>query len=133
MTIRLLWNDIPSDHYLVRWLRMDINGKQYEVIKHLTFGQMKRINKSFGEGLKQELLPDLTLLQPEEVIKMAPKIENQLKFNSEQLDLVGDLIKYSLDYSDEQLENIPFEDVEKLYLEIIKENQPKKKLEQQYG
>lgn len=112
---------------------IEVNGTQYEIKKHLTFGQMKRINKAFAEGIKQEPLPDLTLLKPEDVVKLAPRIESQINFNSEQLDLVGDLIKYSLDINDEQLELVPFEDVDKLYQKIIEENQPKKKLEPQYG
>ena len=110
-----------------------INDTEYTIKKQLTLGQMKRINRSFGDGIKQEQLPDLTLMKPEDVIKLAPKIESQIKFNDTQLELVSDLIKYSLDYTDEQMELLPFADVEKLYSEIIKENQPKKKLEPQYG
>lgn len=112
---------------------LTVNSNVYELKKDLTLGQMRKINKLFGESIHAEQLPDLTNLTAEEVIKLAPKIENQVKFNDQQLGLMSDLIKHSLDYTDEQMESIPFKDVENLWKEIIKENQPKKKSEQQYG
>ena len=114
-------------------MTIDIKGVPYEIKNKLTLGQMKKINKSFGQSLEQGEIPDLTTLTTDEIIKIRPKLENTIKFNDLQLELVAGIIKHSLDLTDDQMENIPFEEVEKIYNQILLENQPKKKLEQQYG
>jgi len=113
--------------------KVNVNNNEYVIQKDLTFGQIKKINKSFGTALKQEELPDMTTMSTDEILKIKPKLENSIKMTEDQLELVADIIKYSLDLNDEGIEKIPFHDVEQLYNEILKANQPKKKLNQQYA
>ena len=112
---------------------IDINGTPYEIKNKLTLGQMKKINRSFGLSLEQGEIPDLTTLTTDEIIKIKPAIEKTIKFNDIQLELAADIIKHSFGLSDDELEKIPFEQVEKIYNKILEENQPKKKFQEQYA
>jgi len=110
-----------------------LNPDNLEIKNKLTLGQMKRINRSFGLSLEQNEIPDLTTLTTDEIIKIKPSIEKTIKFNDTQLELVAEIIKHSLALTDEELENIPFEQVEKIYNKILESNQPKKKFQEQYA
>jgi len=113
--------------------KVKVNECEYEIKNDLTFGQIKKINKTFGIALKQEELPDMSTMSNDEILKIKPKLENSIKMTEDQLELVSDIIKHSLDLTDDGIEKIPFHDVEQLYNEILKANQPKKKLNQQYA
>lgn len=112
---------------------LTVNGNKYEIKKDLTFGQIKRINRSFSTQMNQEEIPDLSQSTPEQIKNLLPKLEAMQKMNYDQLELASDIIKNALDMTDDDLEKIPWSDVQELFKGIIDANQPKKKSSTQYA
>ena len=105
------------------------NGATYDLIQKLSFGEVRRFQKSVGNLLGMDKkINDAT---PEELEQLA---NEGFRANEEQMDIVQNILTKCLGFSQEQLDKTSYSDAILLFNEIFKAStEIKKKSDKPYG
>ena len=104
------------------------NDKDYEVKRKLSFGEVRKFQKTICNLLgMDEKIRNAT---PEEIEKIAG---DSLKSTDEQMELIADTLTRCLGFTQEQLDGLSYPDAVILFNEVFKSStEIKKKLDQPY-
>lgn len=104
------------------------NNKEYEIKRKLSFGEVRKFQKVLGNVI---VLDKKMKDAPSEELE-AIATEN-LRNTTEQMDLIEDTLRKCLEFTDEQLNTLSFQEVITLFNQVFTDStQLKKNLSQPY-
>ena len=105
------------------------NDKEYEIKHKLTFGDVRKFQKSMGSLIGMDI--KIKNATDEELVQIAT---DGMRNTEKQMDLVADTITKCLGFTQEQLDELSFPDAVILFNEIYTSSTTiKKKLDQPYA
>jgi hypothetical protein len=105
------------------------NDKEYEIKQKLTFGDVRKYQKSIGNLI--DMQEKIKTAKDEELEKI---LTDGLKTSTEEMDLVAHTITKCLGFTQEELDSLSFPDAVVLFNEIYTASTTiKKKLNQPYA